>query len=141
MPEGFYGGAVNYSGIGKLVVRSYLAGGALPVEDALVRIRSADEEIRGIEYSLLTNESGVTPVISLPAPAAEYSLSPKAKERPYALYDVEVIKDGYYTKNVEGVAVFDTVTTIVPVNMILTVGSGAPMDTLDASSPENPNLE
>ena len=107
---------MNFDRYGKLAVRTYVAEGALPLKDAIVSIRGAGEENRAVEYSLVTDVDGLTPFISLPAPAAFYSESPGNVA--YGIYDIDVSAEGYYSKTVRSVAVFDGISTVLPVNMI-----------------------
>ena len=105
-------------GSGSLTVRTFLASEALPISDAVVRISGADEENSGLEYSLITDIDGVTDKINLKAPSSRYSQSPHPAEAPYLSYDVEVLKEGYYTKKIYGLPIFDNVSTTLPVSMI-----------------------
>lgn len=91
---------------GTFFVRAYTAGGALPVSGAIVRIRGADENNREVVYSLITDEDGVTEKIRLPAPPKELSDTPEQTEPPYALYDIEIVKNGYFTKRLYNIQVF-----------------------------------
>ena len=104
--------------IGMLVVNTYTAGGALPVEGTVVRIIGTDEENKLTEYSIITDIDGVTERISLPAPSRELSQSPGASEQSYALYNIEISAPGYYTKRIFDVAVFEGTETLQRVNMI-----------------------
>ncbi len=103
---------------GTLTVRAYTAGGALPVSDVLIRIFGAEEDNRDIAYSLLTDGDGVTESLTLPAPARELSESPKSKEVPYAVYNIEAQKEGYFYKRLYNVPVFDGINSEQLVNMI-----------------------
>ncbi|MBR4836605.1 MAG: carboxypeptidase regulatory-like domain-containing protein [Clostridia bacterium] len=109
---------------GKLRIRAYTAGGALPVENALVKIRGAEEDNRLVAYTLVTDFDGLTPEVTLPAPSLEYSLSPDPSESPYSVYDVEISAPGYYTKRISGLTVFPGVSSIQLVNMIPYSGEG-----------------
>ena len=129
-------------GSGGLVVKAYMARDALPVEGALVRVVGIDEGASGQYHSRFTNGDGITDIITLPAPPAEYSRSPGAPEQPYSLFKVTVMREGYYPKEVMGVAIFDRITTFLPVNMILSEpGVPAPVETLESESYENQSLE
>ena len=130
-----------YDSIGTLNVKTYLASDALSVPGALVRIYGTDEVNRESEHSRITDETGATGPISLPAPSAAFSLEAGARERPYALYDVEVSMPGFYTKRIRDVAIFEGENTILPINMIPITATGAPRDTLNTTSEENPYLE
>lgn len=110
---------MNEEGRGFLRVRVLSAGGALPVENAVVLIADYNgEDSEGtLLYSLRTDEGGLTPTISLPAPPSSMSQRP-GSGRPYSLYTVTVMKDGFYTVENVGVMVFDQVVAIQPVNLL-----------------------
>ena len=129
-------------GMGKLIVNTYLAGDALPVEGVLIRVEATDEGESGVWYSRITDMDGVSAAIDLPAPPRGYSTSPGAANQPYSTYKVTAIKDGYYDKSVSGVSVFENVTTVLPINMIVKdTNSLPPEGTLESESYENPRLE
>ena len=136
---------MKFDKAGTLIVRVYTAGGALPVPNTVIRILGADEENRGIQYSVITDIDGVTEKIELPTPSQIYSQSPGAKERGYGLYNIEVSADGYYTKHIYNVAVFENVEAIQGVNMIpLQIyenGTTYPRNNLNTFVRENGNLE
>ncbi|MBE6532641.1 MAG: hypothetical protein E7676_03920 [Ruminococcaceae bacterium] len=128
--------------VGTLIVRAYTAGGALPISGAVVRIKGAEEANRLVSYSLITDRNGITEAISLPAPSLSYSLSPSPAESPFALYDVEVSADGYYSKRINGVSVFSGINSVQLANMIPS-SSGAedyPRGNVNAQIPENDSL-
>ena len=128
-----------YTEYGTLAV-SAEGGGAIPIPDATVRIRGADEENRFTEYSLVTDRDGITERVSLPAPPRSLSLAPGAPEKPYASYDVEIIKEGFYTKRILGAAIFAGIDADIPVVMLpLGVGGGGGVITLTVT--ENERLE
>ena len=135
---------MQYTDSGTIVVKTYTAGGALPVPDTVVRITGGEEENRFVQYSLLTDEDGITSRITLPSPRKSYSLSPNPSESPYALYNIEVSANGYYPKKVSNVALFSGVDSFQPINMIpLAVyesGVDFPKDTLNTTIEENPYL-
>ncbi len=91
---------------GIMTVRAYTAGGALPISDATVRIFGAEEDNKDVVFSLTTDEDGVTKPVTLPAPDISISLDPNAKEKPYSLYNIEIFKDGYYSKRLYNIPVF-----------------------------------
>ena len=107
---------------GTLRVRTYTAGGALPVADAVVRVIGASEDVRLVSYSSLTDRDGLSELFTLPTPDVGYSMSPNPAEQPYSLYDIEVTADGYFTKRINGVSLFSGINSIQLVNM--TPGSG-----------------
>lgn len=91
---------------GTMSVRVYTAGGALPIENAIIRITGAEEANRDVYYSLLTDRDGITDTVLLPAPKKIFSQSPEPAEAPFAIYDVEVSKDGYFSRRIYGNQVF-----------------------------------
>ena len=103
---------------GILTVRTTTASGAYPVKDVSIHVSGTSETNEKTKISLLTDESGNTQPILLPAPPIALSLSPNAANEPYSKYDVEVFKEGYYRKKLFDVAVFPGITSILPVNMI-----------------------
>lgn len=126
---------------GRLVVYTYLAGDALPVSDALIRVEGSDEGVSEAHHSRFSNIDGIAVFEGLPAPARAYSTAPNPIEQPYSTYAVTVMKNGYYTKRIFEVAIFDGITTRLPVNMIVKNGSERePEDTVDSTSSENPKL-
>lgn len=107
---------------GTLRVRAYTAEGALPVQNANVKIKGTSEGVELVSFSSLTDNDGLSEVFVLPTPSVEYSLSPNAAELPYSLYDLEISADGYFTKRIKGLTVFPGINSIQLVNMI--PGSG-----------------
>ena len=82
--------------------------------------------------------------MALPSPLRDYSLAPSPSEVPYSVYDVEVSRDGYYTKRVNGVAIFSGTDSMQPINMIpISVSGGEfyPRGNLDTTVRENEFLE
>lgn len=125
---------------GSLRIRTYTAGGALPVKGATVRITGAGEDNRLISYSLITDRDGQTEVVTLPAPAVDYSLSPNPAELPYSVYDVVITAPGYLTKRINGLTVFSGINSVQLINMI--PGSGEspeeyPRGNVNSVIPEN----
>ena len=104
-------------GVGYLIVRVSTALGAIPLEGALVTVRGTEAQTSDVIYSQLTNSSGITQKISLPAPNIKESESP-GYPRPYSLYSVDVSKDGYLPLKLENVAIFDSITSIQPAVMV-----------------------
>lgn len=128
---------------GTLRVRTYTAGGALPVADAVVRVIGASEDVRLVSYSSLTDRDGLSDLFTLPTPDVVYSMSPNPAEQPYSLYDIEVTADGYFTKRINGVSLFSGINSIQLVNM--TPGSGSiveeyPRGSVNYIIPQNTDL-
>ena len=125
---------------GSLRIRTYTAGGALPVKGATVRITGAGEDNRLISYSLLTDRDGQTDLVTLPAPSVDYSLSPDPAELPYSVYDVVITAPGYLTKRINGLTVFSGVNSVQLINMIPGNGNDYddyPIGNTSSTIPEN----
>ncbi len=128
---------------GMLTVRAYTAGGGLPVENVKVIIRGAEDSNSEVYFELMTDEDGNTPTVNLPAPKKNYSLAPSPTALPYALYDMEIEKEGYYSKKIYGLTVFSGINSLQLVNMIpLSEGgtSDFPRGSLNTVIPENTHL-
>lgn len=127
---------------GTLRIRAYTASGALPIPNAVVRIRGAEELNRLVSYSLLTDRNGITEAVTLPAPSLSYSLSPSPAEAPYALYDVEISANGYYSKVIKGISIFSGVNSVQLANMIPNSGGAQdyPRGNVNTLIPENESL-
>ncbi|MBR4205416.1 MAG: hypothetical protein IKQ92_08060 [Clostridia bacterium] len=94
------------------------ANGTIPIAGALVYITDYAEEGGGdVLYSLRTDEDGLTPTVGLPAPDEGESLRPGAA-RPYALYGIQVMADGYYPAEYVAVPVFPGVVSLQNVTLI-----------------------
>lgn len=92
--------------VGWLQVITRSAGNARAVPGVSVRITSGTQMQKQLEYVSVTNESGETPKIELPVPAASLSLNCDETRKPYSTYDVSVYADGYYQQISEAVPVF-----------------------------------
>ena len=99
--------------LGFLKIAVKTADGILPVADARVRITDNN----GTEVILYTDKSGLTEKISLPAPGEGQSLSANG-ENPFAIYRVEVNKEGYSPQSTEWVPVFPGITSLQPILLI-----------------------
>lgn len=103
---------------GIMIVRTTTASGAYPVAGVNVSISGASDVGHDTRISILSDESGVTQPILLPAPPRALSLSPDSAEEAFSRYDVEIYKEGYYRKKLYDVAVFSGITSVLPINMI-----------------------
>ena len=122
---------------GKLRIRAYTAGGALPIKGARVEINGAEEANRSVTYVLTTDSDGITDVITLPAPDTSFSQIPYPSESPYAIYDVVVSADGYLTKEVKRLPVFAGIESFQGINMIPKTNENAPDGNTYITIPEN----
>ena len=107
-----------YTDSGTFIVYTSSASGAIPIEGARVVIKGAGEENRYEEFSQITNRDGLTAPITLITPARANSITPTPQSDAYATYDVEISKDGYFSKKIFNVSVFPGTRSYLPVNMI-----------------------
>ncbi|MBQ5317890.1 MAG: carboxypeptidase regulatory-like domain-containing protein [Oscillospiraceae bacterium] len=108
----------DMKGMGYLQVEVTTGDGAVPVPKAAVIVT---QEINGQSYLVtmkLTDRSGATEIIPLPAPSASFSEAPDPSERPFSEYNVTVYKKGFYTVPEVTVPIFDTVKSIQPIALI-----------------------
>lgn len=98
---------------GYLSVFVTTAGGAIPLENAMVIISGRDIE----DIIRFTDKSGKTERISLPAPSLLSSEAP-GLSNPFYSYTVSVYKEGFYPQRTENVPVFPTVSATQAVNLI-----------------------
>lgn len=106
-------------GHGYLQVRANTATGALPMAGASVVIyqRDANGGAGNALYNVITDQSGLTPKLSLPAPPASLSNQPGGA-LPYSEYQVRVQKPGFYPVRFEGVPIFENVLTEQPISLL-----------------------
>ena len=104
--------------VGFLQVRTYSARGAVPLVDAVVSVIGHDTEGREtLLHMNRTDESGISPQVSLPAPDRALSLKP-GDATPFLTYIVQVSAPGYATVRNEGVTIYSGVTSLQGVPMI-----------------------
>lgn len=132
----------EYTSTGTLIVSVFTAGGALPIEGALVTIRGGGQNNSGIISVLYTDQSGNTPRITLPAPPASTSESP-GNSTPFATYNIDVDKENFYPRQFINVPIFSGTTSIQPANLIPKTeyeGEALVPDNLTVTESQNPNL-
>ncbi len=95
---------------GFLRVRAETANGSLPVSEATVIISASRDGAENVISFQLTDKSGLTPSISLPAPPKADSQSPDSR-LPFSDYNVTVRHPMYYTENIRDAQVFGGETT------------------------------
>ena len=94
--------------LGRLIVILTHARGLFPVEAAVVQVYSTD----GTELvSTVTDMSGRTEVIELPAPSKTLSSVPGGAD-PTAFYDIFVEAEGFVPTRVKNVKVYEGVTSL-----------------------------
>lgn len=109
--------SLSQDSLGTLIVKVTTARGAVPLAGASVNVRGATAENSGVLYSLRTNRDGQTEKLTLPTPPRSNSQTPNGGI-PYALYTVDVAKEGYLPLTFENVPIFPSVLSIQPAVMI-----------------------
>lgn len=89
--------------------------GMIPIPGAIVSISYTNAPTLIIEQ-LTTDESGLTPEVTLPTPPLEYSLEPEG-EQPYAEYNLEVIAPGYEPVQLIGSQLLPELLSLQPIRM------------------------
>ena len=100
-----------------------------PIRDAIVSVTPHGEHSRIIER-LITNSSGQTQEISLPAPPESISLNPEeaTAERPYSEYDLQIEAPGFEPLYIEGTEILSGSAAIQPAAMTPLNSGRAPED-------------
>ena len=100
---------------GYITVRVVTAGGALPVETAVVRIKDSAGALIGVFF---TDRDGRTPKLRVLAPPRANSESPGAPTPPFFNYNVDTDKEGFISVRNVDVPVYPGVTSIQSVELI-----------------------
>lgn len=111
--------------------------GAFPVPGATILLTKQLNDQQSLSVTVITNESGKTLPISLPAPSRELSQKP-GNGIVYAAYQAKISAPGYVTTEISGLPVFDGITTIQPV--VLSPDFGQPPNTVEKIEDKEPDL-
>lgn len=98
---------------GYIQVTARAASQAQPLAGVSVYISRGDDLL----YTLLTDESGQTDKVRLPAPSIAKNQE-EAKVQPFSVYNVSAYLEGYVQLRSESVPVFPGVTSVQPFNMV-----------------------
>lgn len=123
---------------GKLYIVASTADSAYPVPDARVTIYSQIDGKTMLNYILKTDESGLTPVVNLPAPPANLSQEPE-NIKPYATYNVKIYASGYFREEAKDVPIFAGITSRQVFQMIpLPLAISEDLETIELPSQAEP---
>lgn len=111
----------QYIDRGRLQIMALATDIGMPATNATVRVIQRGSPDKIIE-EIITDISGQTPVITLPAPPVELSLEPENMQdeggrRPYSEYDVHVDMEGYQSTTIEGIQILSDTTALQNVNL------------------------
>lgn len=111
-------GTPDKSGIGYIKAEVTTGGGAVPIENAVVLITGKENGKTHLLKMLITDESGSTETVALPAPNVSFSETPDPTEKPFANYYISAYANGFYAENDMEVPVFSGVKSIQPIALI-----------------------
>ena len=123
--------------LGYLKVKVSTARGAIPLENATVRVRAEGAGNTGAIYSLETDSSGITDILPLPAPPRALSQEPNGSV-PYSLWEISVFCDGFISAIFSGVPVYAGITSIQNANLVPIPEGFLPSESYNESG--TPNL-
>ncbi len=104
---------MNESGYITVAVKT--AGGALPVENAVVTVRDENDNIL---YAVFTDRSGKTARLTVPAPPKANSGTPNTNLPPFYKYTVDTDKQGFVSVRNLNVPVYPGINSIQPVELL-----------------------
>ncbi len=113
-----YPNSDNMEGSGELIVRVTSVRGLYPVKNAKVTVFTGDSDNMTIIAEGTTDQSGASPKFTLPAPAASFTESPGPASRPYALYNILTVSDGFRENYNYNAVIFDKITSLQTVELI-----------------------
>lgn len=108
----------DVSGVGYIKAEVTTGGGAVPIENAVVLITKKENGKTYLLKMLISDESGSTETVALPAPNVSFSETPDPTEKPFADYYISAYADGFYAENDMEVPVFSGVKSIQPIALI-----------------------
>lgn len=113
----------DQSGTGYIKAEVTTGGGAVPIENAVVLITKKENGKTYLLKMLISDESGSTETVALPAPNVSFSETPDPTEKPFADYYISAYADGFYAENDMEVPVFSGVKSIQPIALIPRCGA------------------
>ena len=119
IPQGISksGQTTGLDATGSLLVRVFTTNQISPLKNATVLVSFEDESGEKLIKSATTNQSGETPVFTLPTVPFDDSQMP-SQSPPYATYEVRVSADGFFTIDSINVPIFAGESSTLPVEML-----------------------
>ena len=102
---------------GNILVELFKVKDLLPMTKGNIRITNSETGAVVYEKENAFNISGESELISVDTPDKELSEIPYEQEIPYSIYNIEVTAEGYKDVIVEGVSVFEGITSIQKIQM------------------------
>lgn len=91
---------------------------ALPIEGARCEVSKVIGGEKHVFYTLLTDRSGQTETVSLPALPSALSQTPEGNIQPYVLYDAKVTKPGFTDVIIKNLPIFEGIKSVQRVNLV-----------------------
>ena len=101
---------------GTLIFQVTGGQGAFPVPNATILLTKQLNDQQSLSFTVVTDESGKTAPVSLPAPSRELSQRP-GNGIVFATYQAKISAPNYVTTEIRDLPVFDGITTIQPVSL------------------------
>lgn len=101
---------------GTLIFQVTGGQGAFPVPNATILLTKQLNDQQSLSFTVVTDESGKTVPVSLPAPSRELSQRP-GNGIVFATYQAKISAPNYVTTEIHDLPVFDGITTIQPVSL------------------------
>lgn len=120
---------------GSVQFRTYTARNALPVAGARVTVTKMIGGGVHTFYTLITDVSGQTKEVILPAPPVALSQKPDSGIQPYALYDADITAEGFRPVSVRGLPVFEGILSVQRAAMIPSI-DGRESETVTETEPD-----
>lgn len=105
----------NSSASGNLSIQISSSLGYIPVQNATISISLTGDPDSVVER-VTSNESGLSPTVTLPAPNPAYSAEP-SEQQPYAEYNLSIEAPGYEPTVISGTEILPNVTAVQPVSL------------------------
>ena len=99
---------------GQLKIQVTSGQRAVPIPNATIEISYTGDPDSVLE-TVSTDENGQTPVVDLPAPPVEYSMSP-SENQPYSEYNLKIHSDEYKPVTISGAQILSGVEGLQPVS-------------------------
>lgn len=122
--------------LGTLRFRTYTARNALPVPNANIVVFKNIGGSKHIFYTLTTDKSGQTEIVTLPAPPSSLSQTPTSGIQPYALYDADITAEGFIPVSIRKLPLFEGILSVQRAAMVPSTGT----ESGETITEEEPNL-
>lgn len=103
-------------GKGKLRIELRTAQSALPINNCMITVREENGRIQTQEIT--PPDEGVSREFVIDAPEISLSLSPSSASLPFSTCDVMFDSSRYYQMTIAGVQIFDTILSVINVDLI-----------------------